>query len=115
MTESGGYIIRLDKSLTRDKGVCTVSERSWVGTRLSHPCWSVHGSGQVCSGSVDSRSRFALTGILEPQGTVSSGSNLPWRGYGSSPGTRGTIFRGMPTGHETFLRMPGYDSALGPT
>ena len=31
---------------------------------------SVRGSGRVCPGSSGSRSRFALTGILEPQGAV---------------------------------------------
>ena len=31
---------------------------------------SVRGSGRMCPGSSSSRSRFALTGILEPQGAV---------------------------------------------
>ena len=43
---------------------------------LDRLCWSVHGSGRVCSDSADSRSRFALTGILEPQGSVNPVLNL---------------------------------------
>ena len=50
------------------EGSDTVSECRWAGTHLDRLCWPVHGSGQVCSGSVDSRSRFALTVIFEPMG-----------------------------------------------
>ena len=39
-----------------------------------------HGSGRVCPASSGSRSRFALTSILEPQRAVTPGSNPPWRG-----------------------------------
>ena len=37
---------------------------------------SVRGSGRVCPISSGSRSRFALTGILEPQGVVPQALNL---------------------------------------
>ena len=67
---------------------------------------SMHGSGRVCPGFGGSRSRFALTGILEPQVTVSHALTLlggarfiAWR-------LRRPFFRGMPTGPEAFLGMP---------
>ena len=75
-------------------------------TSVCH-AWSVRGSDQVCSCSADSRSRLALTGILERQGVVSPGFYHPWRGYVHRLAPEQPLFRGMPTGPDAFLGMPG--------
>ena len=86
------------RSLVRTLRHCLLGHpligRVWVSTDLV-------GCVLVSSGS---RSRCALTGILEPQGTVSPGFNPPWRGlvYSLVP-----LFRRMPTGPEAFLDPPG--------
>ena len=75
---------------------------AWDGPHRSRPCWSVHVSGQVYSGSADSRPRCASTSILEPGGGLLSGSNPPRRGriYRLDPGA--SRFQRMPTGSERF-------------
>ena len=66
----------------------------------------VHGSGRVCPGCGGSRSRCALTGILEPQGAVPKSLTLLERDWVYRLVPAETLFKGMPTGTETFLELP---------
>ena len=78
VTRSGEYINGSDRGLVRDRCVCTVSECCLAGTHLGRLCCLAHGSGWVCSGSADSRLRFALTSIPESQRAVPLALTLLW-------------------------------------
>ena len=72
-------------------------------THFDRPCLGMHGSGWVCSGSGGSRSRCALTGILEPQGAVPPDSNSTWRGWVYRLAPEALLIREMPTDPKAFL------------
>ena len=79
---------------------------AWAVTHLGRPCWPVHGSGRVCSGSADNRSRCNLTGLLEPQEAVPQALTL-LGGDGFISWHLRRLFSGMPTGPETFFGAAG--------
>ena len=91
-----------------------------------HLCWSVHGTGRVCSGSAGSRSKCALTSILEPQETLPPGSGPPSVGrpvhrFGCvSPASAGSRSRSsdMDTGKPAFMSgtaRPASSTLRGPS
>ena len=106
MTRSGGYINGSHRGLTRDKCVCIVSGYRLAGTHHSRPCWSVHGSGLVCSGSANIRSTFALTGILEPQEAVPQPLTLLGEAKFIARGLRRLFLGECRQGSRHFLEMP---------
>ena len=80
-----------------------------LGWDTTRSAVSVHGSGRVCSGSADNRSRFALASILKPRGgglspqtlTLLGGAMfIAWR-------LRRLFLRWMPMWGEAFLEMLG--------
>ena len=73
-----------------------------MNSSSGRPCWSVHGSGRVCPGSASSRSRCALTGILE--------TRVPFPQILAFLGGARFI-----AGAEKFLELLGYGLVPGPT
>ena len=63
----------------------------------------VRGSGRVWPDSSGSRSRWALNGILRPQGAVPPDTNPPWRGKIYRLAPKAALLRGMLTGPEAFF------------
>ena len=90
-----------------DVRLILTSSQCWARPHYSQPCWSVHGSGWVCSSSAGSQSRCTLTGILEPQGSVPPGSKPPWMGWVYRQVPKAPLFMGMLMGAEVFLELPG--------
>ena len=76
-------------------------------THFNRPCSDERGSGPVCPGFGGSRSRSALTGILEHQEDFPLGSNPPWRVWVYRLAPEAPLFKRMLTGSEAFLEPPG--------
>ena len=86
---------------------CTTNITRPTISHFDRPCVGEHGSGCVCPVYGGSRSRCALSCILESQGTIPQGSNPPCWYWVYRLAPEIFLFRGMPAGPEAYLEPSG--------